>query len=586
MKSPFKRYPIRNVFFLAFAGFVTLLLVTIVIVSYQVSISQMQNNTSHYQQKLLREMNEQISIQKKAIEQVSLAMTRNSDLQEYLQGKKDNYSSYKSISSINASFFDLVFSMPMIDSIHLYLKDPPLRDQEGPIRYYSIDQYSRTGWLNRLDHADFSWLEKHRIQSPQGTISVISFARKVYSLNGKAEGVLVVNIKSSSFGKMLEDENGKVNRILVDSSQLPIASIGKIDIEDALGTIGDIEKNEDADLNSDGFMRYEDKFVVWSKLFNNDWLLVEITPWKEIAKNSLELAGILFLIGLIAILLVVLLTFYLTKQFTKPFKALLENMDEFSISEKELQLPNDYQNEFGTLFTGYKKMILRIKKLYEDLEVEFNEKRRAEVAALQANINPHFLYNTLDQLNWMAIAEGQVQISRVLELMGKMFRVGLSNGENFIHLKDELIHLESYLQIQQIRLDHRFDYRIDIPDSFLQCYIPKMTLQPFVENALIHGLHNKDSGFIIIKVYEVQNNLLITIKDNGAGLKKNHPIKKVNTGGYGIRNVRDRLFAYFGPSYTVTLYGEENIGTTALIKIPKQVILGDGDSNVESRNCG
>ncbi|MGG4488287.1 sensor histidine kinase [Metabacillus idriensis] len=586
MKSPFKRYPIRNVFFLAFAGFVTLLLVTIVIVSYQVSISQMQSNTSHYQQKLLREMNEQISIQKKAIEQVSLAMTRNSDLQEYLQGEKDDYSSYKSISNINSSFFDLVFSMPMIDSIHLYLNDPPLRDQEGPIRYYSIDQYHRTGWLNRLDQADFSWLEKHRIQSPQGTISVISFARKVYSLNGKAEGVLVVNIKSSSYGKMLEDENGKVNRILVDSSELPIASIGKIDIENALGTIADIEKNEEADLNSDGFMRYEDTFVVWSKLFNNDWLLVEITPWKEIAKNSLELAAILFLIGLIAIILVVLLTFYLTKQFTKPFKALLENMDEFSICEKELQLPNDYQNEFGTLFTGYKHMILRIKKLYEDLEVEFNEKRRAEVAALQANINPHFLYNTLDQLNWMAIAEGQVQISRVLELMGKMFRVGLSNGENFIHLKDELIHLESYLQIQQIRLDHRFDYRIDIPGAFLQCYIPKMTLQPFVENALIHGLHNKDSGFILIKVYEIQNNLLITIKDNGTGLKKNHSINKVNKGGYGIKNVRDRLLAYFGPSYTVTLYGEENIGTTALIKIPKQMILGEGESNVESRNCG
>ncbi|MCQ6264080.1 sensor histidine kinase [Fictibacillus sp. WQ 8-8] len=587
MRNLFKQYPISYVFFAVFAGFMALLLAIIVIVSYQVTIKQMTHNTSYYQQKLLREMNEQISMQKKSIEEVTLVMSRNRDLQEYLQGQEveDKYTAYRQISKINSSFLNIAFSLPTIDSIQVYLDYPPVKEKVGPIRYYSYKQNKNTDWLKPLKDSDSSWLSKHTIQSAQGKTPVISFARKVYTADQKAAAILIVNMKATSFKRLIKGDNKKVNRLLIDSSGNAITFNGNLKTDDYLSILEELNKNPDLNLNADGFTRYKENFVVWSKLFNTGWLLLEVTPWGEVSKGSKQLATLLFSIGMITIGLIIILTLYLSNQFTKPIKILMNNMDSFSLNKEE-DLPHDYKNEFGSLFRGYKKLIMNIKKLYQDLEREFHYKRKAEVAALQANINPHFLYNTLDQLNWMAIEEGQGKISQVLELMGKMFRIGLSNGESLIRIKDELIHLESYLQIQQIRLGHHFHYRIDIPEKDKHCYIPKLTLQPFVENAIMHGLHDRESGLITFKMYEVQNDLYIVIKDDGIGIKAESEKKHNKTGGYGIKNVRERLVAYFGEEYTVSLYGVEGVGTTVMIKIPKLLNYNakGGSIDVESSN--
>jgi two-component system sensor histidine kinase YesM len=582
VENPFKRYPIRYVFFAAFSIFMTVLLAILAIVSYQVSIDQMKENTSYYQQNLLREINEQISIQKKSIEEVTLAMSRNSDLQQYLQGQEETYAAYRRIANINSSFFNIAFSIPMIDSIHVYLERAPLKVEQGPVRYYPFDEYERTDWLKALENSDSSWLRKHTIQSTQGETSVISFARKVYTANEKVAAILVVNMKATAFKSLIEGGNQEANRLLIDSAERLITYDGKLETGHYLEILNELKQNPDMNLNADGFTRYKGNFVVWSKLFNTDWLLLEITPWKEVAKGSIQLAALLFFIGMIAVGLVIILTFYLSRQFTKPIKLLLKTMDNFSLNRKEYDLPEDYQNEFGSLFGGYQKLMFRINKLYEDLEVEFQQKRKAEVDALQANINPHFLYNTLDQLNWMAIEAEQEKISQVLELMGKMFRIGLSKGESLIPIRDELTHLESYLQIQQIRLGTGFQYRIAVPEQYKVCYIPKLTLQPFVENAIMHGLHDRESGLIVIKLYEMKRDFYITIQDNGSGFKHERKVKQVETGGYGIKNVRERLAAYFGNVYFVSICSEEGIGTTVMIKIPK--LIEGGRTYVESGN--
>ncbi|MFJ5621590.1 sensor histidine kinase [Peribacillus loiseleuriae] len=586
MKKPFKQYPIRYVFFTAFSGLMVLILTIIVMVSYTISINQMKNNTSYYQQNLLTEINEQISMQKIAIEQVTLAMSRNTNLQEYLQGQGDNYTEYRSISEVNSSFNNTAFSMPMIDSIDVYLDHPPAKDQSGLIRYYSFSQYKRTDWLKPLKNSDSAWLSRHTAQSAQGEISVISFARTVYLANEKVAAILVVNTKTENFKDLMAGNIKGVHRLLIDSAELPITYYGNLKTDKYLDILNELKQTPTVDLNESGFVRYKDNLVVWSKLFNTDWLLLEITPWEEVSKGSLQLAAILFSIGLITIVLVLLLTFYVSTQFTRPINLLLKNMSEFSLNRTAHDLPSDYQNEFGALFWGYKKLTLKINKLYRDLEIEFYHKRKAEVDALQANINPHFLYNTLDQLNWMAIEAGQEKISQVLELMGKMFRIGLSKGETLIRMKDELTHLESYLKIQQIRLGICFDYRIDVPEDYMDYFIPKLTLQPFVENAIIHGLHDQESGMIVLKIYEVQSELYIMVKDNGIGIKEKPQVKQMETGGYGIQNVRERLIAYFGTKYYVSLHGEDGVGTTVMIKIPKLVNydVAGGKVNVESRN--
>ncbi|GAA3333135.1 hypothetical protein GCM10020331_096020 [Ectobacillus funiculus] len=246
-------------------------------------------------------------------------------------------------------------------------------------------------------------------------------------------------------------------------------------------------------------------------------------------------------------------------------------MNDYPATFREEQLPSDYHNEFGLLFQGYRRLMNRIEELYRSLEEQHRRQRKAEILALQAMINPHFLYNTLDQVNWMAIEAGQEQISRVLELMGKMFRIGLSNGESVIRIEEELTHLECYMEIQQIRWGEGLTFTTEIPNHIKEYYIPKLTFQPFVENALMHGFHGRSTGSINIAAYEIEDDLLFTVSDNGVGIRADAEMnkKKKKTGGYGMRNVRERMESYFGHPYGIEVDSEEGKGTTISIRIPK-----------------
>ncbi|MDR7078695.1 two-component system sensor histidine kinase YesM [Neobacillus niacini] len=569
MFNPFKQFPIRKVYFTIFSIFMSVLIVLMVFVSYKFTINEMQNNTSHYQQKLLREINEQIDIQKTVIEEVTLAMSVNNYLQDYINREQSEYGKYTSIAEINNSFLDIAYSIPIIDSIHVYLEQPPLKEKVGLIRYYSTEKYKSSDWLSPLKNSDSAWLKKHHIDSMQGNTSVISYARKAYFSNDRVGAIIVVNLKLDVFQNIMRDELNSVNRILIDSAGLPVTYVGESKVIDYLKMIEELEKDSNLNLNSDGYSHEQDNFIVWSKLYSNEWLLIEITPWKEVAMSSIELSVILITIGIIAIGIAVIASFFIFNKFIQPINLLLQNMDNFSVANKGVNLPKDYKNEFGVLFSHYEELIRKIMNLYKDLEVEYKQKRKAEVKALQANINPHFLYNTLDQLNWMAIEAEQGKISKVLELTGRMFRIGLSKGESFIPIKQEMDHLESYLQIQQIRLGSQISYEMNIDEAYLDYYMPKLTLQPFVENSIMHGFHHKDEGHITIKIHEVHNHFHIVIKDNGIGIKIDHPMKGQESGGYGIKNVRERLAAYFGESSSVKLFGKEGQGTTVVIKIPK-----------------
>ena len=184
-------------------------------------------------------------------------------------------------------------------------------------------------------------------------------------------------------------------------------------------------------------------------------------------------------------------------------------------------------------------------------------------------INPHFLYNTLDQLNWIAIDSGQEKISTIVSLMGKMFRIGLSNGETVIPIRDELTHVECYLQIQKIRWGERLTYAIDAEEELKELYISRLTIQPFVENAFIHGFHGRRTGEIRIALTCKGTDLEISITDNGVGLQPGWELPKPRkTGGYGVRNVMDRIAAYFGQPYGVTMRDRQEGGTEVVLLLP------------------
>ncbi|MFH5186842.1 sensor histidine kinase [Paenibacillus sp. TAB 01] len=565
----FKNVRIDRLFFSSFAACIALLLLVFTWVSYSITSRELADNTSYYQQDLLSELNKQLDIQLRSIEQMSLAASRNMTTIGYDPSEKDPFERLKRREDMLRMLSSITYSTTMVQSIYLYLDNPSLTDAQAPVQILDMQHVREEKWYPEIQQNDFTWIGEHTLPTNTGPQQFVSFARKLYNNSDKYYGLLMLNVKASAIEGLVRGENdGKDrNRLLLDAGGKTIARIGNPALSDKeLELIrSKEEKSNYIHLSAD---HREESLLVWSKA-RSDWMLVELTPWKNIVQGSVRLAYILVSVGLAAIFVASFFTLFLSRQFTRPIRLLLSIMGRVPARNAMTDLPTDYKNEFGSLFSGYRRQMERIEELLQSLQAQHKRQREAEILALQAMINPHFLYNTLDQLNWIAIDSGQAKISKIVSLMGKMFRIGLSNGETVIPIRDELMHVDYYLQIQHIRWGERLVYSIEADEELQELYIPRLTIQPFVENAFIHGFHGRRTGEVHVTVRRRGPDIEIAVTDNGVGLKQGWDLPKPRkTGGYGIRNVIDRMDAYFGQPYGVQLRSREGGGTEAVVLLP------------------
>jgi len=568
MINPFKKYRIDSLFIICFAGLITIVLAITVWTSYAMTSRELADNTSYYQKRLLEELNNEITGRLTSIEQISLTTSRDNDLLTFLSGKEDEFSHYRRSKGIQEALAHLTYSIPQIQAIDLYMEQPEWGDRQSYIQFHDLKEAAAQPWYPLLQNNDFSWSEEHDLTTYNGNVPVLSFSRKVYN-NSRYLGILVVHVKADWIRGILEGYSKDSNRMLLDLNGRELLSVGT-SMKDAGLQEHDLRfKDQSGVLRLHTQPHGEEPLVVYSKVADSNWMLVEITPWERITSGSVKLAGAIITIGIGALLLAFLLTLWLSRQLLKPIAQLVRAMKNYDVGGKQAELAGDYTNEFGILFAGFRRLNERIQALYASLAQRYEQQRKAEIEALQANINPHFLYNTLDQLNWMAIAEGQEKMSRILELMGRMFRIGLSHGESFITIDEELTHVACYLEIQQIRWEDGLEYEVQASQEVRNLFIPKMTLQPFVENSIIHGFNARQSGRIQIKAEEAGGRVRMTIIDDGSGLapesKGNHRRK----GGYGIRNVRERFSAYFNENYEILVKDGEFEGVVVTIIFPR-----------------
>lgn len=229
---------------------------------------------------------------------------------------------------------------------------------------------------------------------------------------------------------------------------------------------------------------------------------------------------------------------------------------------------------------------IQLLDMYEKIRMNQYEKnltkKTGQLAVLQSQINPHFLYNTLDSIRGQALEYHLQEIADMTEALSSFFRYNVSNGPNIVPLRDEIRNIQAYFQIQQYRFENRFSLRIDSEDAqALDCYLPKLTLQPLVENCIFHGLEKiSDHGIVTIRILLTQKRLLITVSDNGAGISAEtlHSIQKGLTdgdtprhssSGIALFNVNERIRLAFGPMYGLTLSSQPDIGTEAEIILPR-----------------
>ena len=211
-------------------------------------------------------------------------------------------------------------------------------------------------------------------------------------------------------------------------------------------------------------------------------------------------------------------------------------------------------------------MIVRINELLEKNKQEQIKKRELEFTALQAQINPHFLYNTLDTIGWIAALKNQPEIEQMVMELSRFFRLSLHKGDLFIPLADELGIVSSYLNIEQLRNPGKFDVSYDIQPDLMQIMMPKLILQPLVENAVKHGVSQTSRhGLITIRGYHIKDDIYLEVTDNGLGIQNKET--QLPRSGYGLRNIRERIQLEYGKDYGLTIDSREQEGTTVQIHI-------------------
>lgn len=334
----------------------------------------------------------------------------------------------------------------------------------------------------------------------------------------------------------------------------------------------------------DSWHRYRldgtDYFVIRQTLPSYPLTLITMLPSKSLLSEYYLHRNFTFLIGGILLVFCLFLSTVLAKTMSGRIIRLTSRMKQVKKGEL-ISLPSSIiqgKDEIGELTSTYNYMIHAMEDLIEKEYLLGQETKNAELKILQAQINPHFLYNTLDMIQWFA-EEGMLsQIEESVSSLATFYRLSLSNGKEFISLREEMEHVRSYIRLQKLRFPDTFLYEEELDEGLLDYLLPKTTLQPLVENAITHGLQESKRipGHLFIKIEKEEGkNIRISILDDGAGMKKpprttpNGGTSRENSGhGFGIPNVSSRLTLLYGPGYGVVF--EQNIpeGTIAIVRIP------------------
>ena len=298
---------------------------------------------------------------------------------------------------------------------------------------------------------------------------------------------------------------------------------------------------------------------------------------QEINHRVFVMIVVTVIVSISMILLILLYALRFTRHITKPIDQLCEKAKNLGNGQFHVEPVQTSNVEIKTLDDGFNEMAGRIQSLLNRIKTEQMILRRTELELLQAQINPHFLYNTFDSIIWLAETQRNKEVIQMVTSLSGFFRNSLSKGKDVITIETEKKQVCSYLEIQKIRYSDILDYEIDIPPSLLSCSIPKLTLQPLVENAIYHGIkYKRAKGKILIRGREDGGDIVISVEDDGIGMTEEQlrslreKIDANSSAGFGLSNVQKRLRLYCGEPYGLSFESTKNQGTTVLVRIPKQ----------------
>ena len=430
-----------------------------------------------------------------------------------------------------------------------------------------VSESEATDWYQKtLEHPGLNWF----VNYPEKTL----FSARKLAFSGAREGVNILYMDvdyQKLFTPYAETLISECGLYITDQE-------GKLVFEESRFS----GKNQNYDLTYSEFLEQRDRgsadYTILCEQSNTTgwtvWLYQPVGLAGESMRPIGVMAGVTILICIFAAVLAYFITSGMVSGRIERLTCLMQEVQEGSM---DMQVGSDDRDEIGMLYRGFGSMMKRIRTLINEVYLGKITQKEAELKALQAQINPHFLYNTLSLINWKALAAGEEDISRMTLAMSTFYRTALNRGRNVLQVEAELSNTRAYLEIQSMLHDGDFDYEIEVQPEILQCESLNLILQPLVENAIHHGIEEKTDGRgkISVRGWKEDNCVWFMVEDNGVGMEQKvaDKILTMESKGYGVRNVDERIRLCYGEKYAMKVESVVGKGTKMTIHFPaKQLV--------------
>ena len=425
-----------------------------------------------------------------------------------------------------------------------------------------VSEIEETDWYQKtLEHPGLNWFANYQEET--------LFSARKLAFSGAREGVNILYMDvdyQKLFTPYAETLISECGLYITDQD-------GKLVFEESRFS----GKNQNYDLTYSEFLEQRDRgstdYIILCEQSNTTgwtvWLYQPVGLAGEAMRPIGVMAGVTILICIVAAVLAYFIT---SGMVSSRIERLTHFMQEVQEGSMDMQMESDDRDEIGMLYRGFGSMMKRIRTLINEVYLSKITQKEAELKALQAQINPHFLYNTLSLINWKALAAGEEDISRMTLALSTFYRTALNRGRNVLQVETELSNTRAYLEIQSMLHDGDFDYEIEAQTEILQCESLNLILQPLVENAIHHGIEEKTDGRgkITVRGWKEDNCVWFMVEDNGVGMEQEvaDKILTMESKGYGVRNVDERIRLCYGEKYAMKVESVVGKGTKMTIHFP------------------
>lgn len=571
IKSFFMNLSIKgklSLFFL-FASIIPLLSVSIY--SYTVTNRQLISQTYENMNTMNNQINNNIENRLNNYKQISSLLYMDKTLQGYLsQSYTKDIQYVEAYDYINSLLYGVMASNADIAAITLY----PYRESipsDGVFVKYIDDALKNTSWYRELTQSSgdvvYSGGSNDRHEA------VFTLARL---LNNRSlqypYGILTIDLKESVLYSLFEKETQTKAIYVVNRDGVILSAANKQLLASRLtDAIGQGVWNEQAGGTETAFIDGKQSLVVFNST-SLGWKTVSVVPFDYVLADAKQASARVLLISSLSALLAVFLIFFTARYFSNRFQKLYQFIRKVENEDFRFEIKSKGKDEIGQLTVAFNDMRLRLNDLINEVYKKEIMKKEAELYALQSQISPHFLYNTLSIISSLAIRNHDAEVETVVSHLSNFYKTSLNKGKRNILIQKELEITRHYLAIQQIRFDALFRVHWQTDEALYPYHTLKLMLQPFVENSINHAIWDDSAPLnIVIRLYRQADQIVFEVVDDGAGMSEQR-IKDVlsphTESGYGIRNVHERVQLAYGSRYGVTLFSKRGIGTQVKIVIP------------------